>query len=76
MDEEQKKQHPLATTRWEKVVTVTKHEVRWLAETLGMVTVTLAIGRLIQKLGLDVSHLTGTSWEDLVKKWLQQEERP
>ncbi|MGE0823066.1 MAG: hypothetical protein AB7G75_08780 [Candidatus Binatia bacterium] len=70
MDDEQK--HPI----WEQWKAIAKEEAYWFAETLGMVTLTLAIGRLIQKLGLDLSHLTGTSWEELVKKWLQQEHKP
>ena len=75
MNEEQQ-QDAATPTRWQRVSALVKHEAHWLAETLGMVTVTLALGRLMQKLGINVSHLTGTSWDELVKKWLQQEKKP
>jgi hypothetical protein len=76
MDDEQQQPQSSAPTPWQKLKAIAKEETRWLAETLGMVTLTLAIGRLIHKLGLDVAHLTGTSWDELVKKWLQQEKKP
>ena len=76
MDEEQQAHNPPEPTPWQKLKAIAREEARWLAETLGMVTITLAIGRLIHKLGLDVAHLTGTSWDELVKKWLQQEKKP
>ena len=76
MDNEAKDHNSPTHTGWQQFKTCAAAELRWLAETSGMVVVTLALGRLIQKLGLDISHLTGTSWEELVKKWLHQDKQP
>lgn len=77
MDEQENSQHlpPLEPTPWEKFLAIVKEEALWLAHALGVITVTLAIGRLIQRLGLDGSQLTDTTWEERVKKWLQPEKK-
>jgi hypothetical protein len=72
MDEQDKPQQqppPSEPTPWEKFLVIAKEEALWLAHTLGVITVTLAIGRVISRLGLDMSTLTGgASWQDLVNK--------
>lgn len=74
--EEDKEQHqPPTSTRWQKFLAFAKEEALWVAETAGMVTLTLAVGRLLSRLGLDVDKLTGGSWVDLVKKALQGENK-
>lgn len=77
MDEQGKSQQhppPSEPTPWEKFLEIAREELRWLLETLGLVTVTLTIGRLIQKLGLDVSTLTGSAWQEMVEKALRKKE--
>ncbi len=76
MDEEQQEPNSPAPTPWQQFLAMAKEEALWLAQTLGMVTITLAVGRLMQKLGLDIAQCTGMSWEELVKKWTQQEKKP
>ena len=64
-------QPPLEPAPWEKFLAIAKEEALWLAHTLGVVTVTLAIGRLISRLGLDIITLTGgASWQDMVNRAL------
>lgn len=73
MDEQGKSQQPPLPepTPWEKFLVIAKEEALWLAHTLGVITVTLAIGRVISRLGLDMSTLTsGSSWQEMVNKAL------
>ena len=74
MDEQGKPQHqppPPEPTSWEKFLVIAKEEALWLAHTLGVITVTLAIGRVISRLGLDITTLTGgASWQDMVNRAL------
>ena len=74
MHEQGKSQHqppPPEPTPWEKFLAIAKEEALWLAHTLGVITVTLAIGRLISRLGLDISTATGgSSWQEMVNKAL------
>jgi hypothetical protein len=70
-DNPQQQPPPPEPTPWEKFLGIAKEEALWLAHTLGVITVTLAIGRVISRLGLDMSTLTGgASWQDMVNKAL------
>jgi hypothetical protein len=79
MDEQGKSQHqppPPEPTPWQRFLVIAKEEVLWLAHTLGVITVTLVIGRIISRLGLDMSTLTGgASWQDLVNKALNPDKK-
>ena len=67
---------PPEPTPWEQFLALAKEEALWLAHTLGVITVTLAIGRLISRLGLDMSTLTGgASWQDMVNKALNPDKK-
>ena len=74
MDEQGNSQQqlpPPEPTPWEKFLVIAKEEALWLAHTLGVVTVTLTIGRVISRLGLDMSTLTGgASWQEMVNNAL------
>ena len=77
MDDHPHPEHPTEPTPWPQVLKSAKEELRWLAETLGMVALTLALARLIQKLGVDLSSLTNSSRQELMKKaWQQEEKKP
>jgi len=70
-DNPQQHSQPREPTPWEKFLAIAKEEALWLAHTLGVITVTLAIGRVISRLGLDITTLTGgASWQDMVNKAL------
>jgi len=78
MDEQSKAQQPPPPepTPWEKFLVIDKEEVQWLAHTLGVMTVTLALGRLISRLGLDMSTLTGgASWQEMVNNALNPDKK-
>ena len=75
-DNPQPQSPPPEPTPWEKFLAVAKEEALWLAHTLGVVTITLAIGRLISRLGLDITTLTGgTSWQEMVNKALNPDKK-
>jgi hypothetical protein len=75
-DNPQPQPPPLEPTPWEKFLGLAKDEAVWLAHTLGVVTVTLAVGRLIARLGLDITTLTGgTSWQEMVNKALNPDKK-
>jgi hypothetical protein len=78
MDEQDDPQHqpPPEPTKWERFLVIAKEEALSLAHTLGVITVTLAIGRLISRLGLDMTTLNGgASWQDLVNKALNPDQK-
>ena len=74
MDEQDRPQQqppPSEPTPWERFLAIAKEEALWLAHTLGVISVTLAIGRVISRLGLDITTLTGgASWQEMVNKAL------
>ena len=75
MDDNPHDQHAPDPPSWPQYLATATDELRWLLKTTGIVALTLALGRLMQKLGLDLSHLTTTSWQELVKHVLQQEKK-
>ena len=80
MDEQGKPHHQPPSpepTPWEKFLEIAKEEALWLAHTLGVITVTLAIGRIISRLGLDITMLSGgASWQDMVNRALTGKKEP
>jgi hypothetical protein len=80
MDEQtdpQQQPPPPEPTPWERFLVIAKEEALWLAHTLGVITVTLAIGRIISRLGLDITTLSGgVSWQDMVNRALTSKKEP
>jgi hypothetical protein len=75
-DNPQPQHPPPEPTPWERLLAIAKEEALWLAHTLGVVTVTLAVGRLISRLGLDLTTLTGgTSWQEMINNALNPDKK-
>ena len=69
--------HPPEPTSWEKILAIAKEEVLWLLSTMGMITVSLALGRLLSKLtgsgSIDPSMFS-SNWNDRVNEELRKRE--
>jgi hypothetical protein len=69
--------HSPEPTPWEKALAIAKEEALWLLTTMGMITLSLAIGRLISKLtgsgAVDPGAFSAT-WNEHVDKALRQKE--
>lgn len=77
MDEQNKQQSdPPADNFWPQFKAVVKEELFWLLSVTGTIALSLAIGRLIQRLtgvnAIDPSLLRGGEWQDEVNKRLRE----
>lgn len=79
MDEQEKQQldpHGDGDKFWQQFVMVAKEEILWLLSVTGTIALSLAIGRLIQRLtgvnAIDPSILRGGEWQSEVDKRLRE----
>ena len=74
-EDQEQPEDPQWREPWQKILAFLKEEGLWLAETLGIVTVTLMIERVLKLMGIDVSTLSSTSWHDVVHRVLNPEQQ-
>lgn len=79
MDEEQLQKEEKQETSWRQFLATVKEEVTWLLQTVGILTISLAVGRLIQKLTgsgtIDPNVFRSGEWQSEVDRRLQERER-